>query len=736
MARRPARPDEDEERGKSPDQQILDEAKFRFRRAQDWENGFRKLFIDDVKFDLGDSDNGWQWPDNVKEDRDVNNRPCLTVNKTKTIILRLANEAKRNAPEPRVKPVGEKVSFDAAQVWESLIRHIFYISNAPAIFGTAKVNQLEGGIGYWRVSHDFVDDRSFDQDIRLEPLDPMEVYLDCDIKTVDGADAMWGFIFTEYDRKEFNKLFPDIILPSSSSPGLDDKDDWIRKDGVRTAEYYRINLAEDELVYLEDESGETWTGLRSEMPDGSPWKQVLQDYEEGKSGKDCKVRKIQNRQLEWFKIAGNEIIERRDGTEGSKKLKGRYIPIVREVGRERRVENRLYRAGLVRALKDAQRIYNYNTSSEVESVALQTKTPWIVAAEAIEGNETAWNNANTTNAAYLTWRHTDEEGQPIPPPERLNPPAPAQGFLDGMRIAAAELEMASGIQQPQQQNPALERTPAAINERSRAGDITNYDFTDNEMQAMRHTAVIILDLAPHIYDTERIVKIRAKDGTVSEITIDPKAQEAYHEDKPEGADKEAIKVLFNPTIGKFAVEADVGPAYQTQREQTWQAFIELIKGSPELMNIMGDLGFLAADFPLAQEIAERLRRNIEQTMPWLLKDSQVGPLIQKLTEQNGELTKQLSEVMERLAVERLKLKGKDQMRDLDAYDSETRRITAEGSAAKGMVELDLTGGFRKLVLDTMAQAMGWSPDEIEKANKSVISQQSDNAGEAPSATTQ
>ena len=100
------------------------------------------------------------------------------------------------------------------------------------------------------------------------------------------------------------------------------------------------------------------------------------------------------------------------------------------------------------------------------------------------------------------------------------------------------------------------------------------------------------------------------------------------------------------------------------------------------------------------------------------------------------MTKQLSEVMERLAVERLKLKGKDQMRDLDAYDSETRRITAEGSAAKGMVELDLTGGFRKLVLDTMAQAMGWSPDEIEKANKSVISQQSDNAGEAPSATTQ
>src|ERR1700677_116099 len=131
--------------GDTEDKKILREAKDRFRRAADWEGDFRKLYIDDVKFANGDSVNGWQWPDNVKQDRDINNRPCLTINKTKVIINKLVNEAKQNPPEPRIKPVGDKASYDAAMVWQDLIRHICYISHATALQGTAKESQLEGG---------------------------------------------------------------------------------------------------------------------------------------------------------------------------------------------------------------------------------------------------------------------------------------------------------------------------------------------------------------------------------------------------------------------------------------------------------------------------------------------------------------------------------------------------------------------------------------------------------------
>lgn len=728
MARRPrgVDPDQELEAGKSYDQRIIDEAKYRFRRAQEWEGGFRKLYTEDVKFANGDSDNGWQWPENIKRDRDLRNLPTLTVNKTKMHVLLLANEARQNPPQARVKPVGEKVSYDAAQVWEGLVRHIEYISNAQSIYIHTKEAQLEGGIGYLRLGHDFVDDRSFDQELRIEPLETLNTYLDCDIKRVDGSDAMWAFIYDEWDRKEFAKRFPDIRLPPPArGAGLDNRDDWIRNDAIRVAEYYRINLEEDELIYIEETDGSSWTGLRSEMP--SPWRDDLEAYAVGDKGADYKARKLMVRQLQWFKLAGDWIIDRNDGSDPQKKpLKGHYIPIARMVGRERIIENKLYRAGIVRTLKDQQRMYNYNSSGQVEVVALQTKTPWIIAAEAIEGNEAAWNNANRSNAAYLTYRAFDEDGNKIDPPQRLAPPVPAQGFLEGLRIAAAEMEMATGQYQGQQQNPnpMIERSPRAIDERSRMGQLANYDFTDNEMQCVRHLAVMIIDLAPHIYDTERVVKIRAADGTISDILIKPDQDVAYKDEKPT-KEGEAIKVLFNPKIGKFAVEADVGPAYQTQREEAWNAFVQIVGASPELMGIIGDLGFLAADWPMADKIAERLRRQIEQTAPWLLKDGQVGPLVQKLQTDLQTAQQQNADLMERLADARIKLKGKDEMRNIDVYDANTRRLSAEAGAVEGFLKLDEGGILAKMIQKTVGQMLGFSLEDIEKANAEAIANQSE-----------
>lgn len=714
MARRPRDSDDEALRSVSPDKRILDEAKERFKRAQDWEGDFRKLYTEDVKFANADGDNRWQWSDTITKDRDLANKPCLTINKTKPIVVSLSNESRQNQPSARIKPVGERVSFKAAQVWEGIIRHIEYISNAQSHYSKAKESQLEGGIGYWKIAHDYVDDESFDQELRIAPLEAPNVYLDCDIKTVDGSDAMWGFVFEEFASKEFLKQNPGVSLPPARSPGLDDKDDWIRGDSVRVAEYYRIVLKEDELLYIEDDGGETWTGLRSDMPE--KWRKDIEAYRAGKIGKDFKSRTVSTRQLQWFKIGGNEIIDRRDGSDDKHEiLKGKYIPIVRLPGRERRIEGKLYRAGLVRALKDAQRMYNYNTSGEVEVVALQTKSPWIVAAAAVEGNDTAWKNANTQNAAYLTFKHKDDDGTQLPEPKRLDPPQPAQGFLEGLKIAASELEMISGVHQPQEQNQTTERSPAAIYQRQRKGDVVNYDFTDSEMQAIRHTAVILIDLAPHIYDTERVVKIKADDGSISEVNISPDMDEAHQEQKPSKAG-EAIKVLFNPKIGKYAVQADVGPAYATQRQEAWDAFLQIVTNSPALVAKIGDLGFLAADFPMADKIAERLRRDIENTMPWLLEDSQVGPIVKNLQSELSNSQQQVAELLEKLADARLKMKGHEERHGIEVYEAQSKRLAAEGNAVADFVKLgDVIPELKFLIRQTIADALGKTMQEVEAA---------------------
>ena len=50
--------------------------------------------------------------------------------------------------------------------------------------------------------------------------------------------------------------------------------------------------------------------------------------------------------------------------------------------------------GILRAMKDAQRMYNYNASSQSWFVALQSKTP-IAPAKAIEQFESMWNTAES-----------------------------------------------------------------------------------------------------------------------------------------------------------------------------------------------------------------------------------------------------------------------------------------------------------------------------------------------------
>jgi Phage P22-like portal protein len=716
----------EEDRGKDADELILDEAKDRFKRWEEWEGDFRKLYLEDVKFAWADSDNKWQWPNDMQGQTQANDRPRLTVNKVSTHVKQVTNEARKKKAAIIIKPVGEMVSFKAAEVWEGLVRSIERNCSADNVYDDAIESAVEGGIGYCRVTTDYIDDDSFDQEIRIVPVqDHMGVALDTNIKQKDGSDAKWGFVFEDIPRKEFEKEYPEVDLPPSTAIGLNERDNWVRIDTVRVAEYYRIVIKKDELIYIEDDQGESATFRRSDVP--AKWKDLIDQFDEDNPDGRMKKRPIKVNKLEWYKIAGNEIVGRR-------KLKGKYIPIIRFLGREKRIDGKLERKGLVRPLKDPQRMYNYNTSGQVETAAMQTKTPWLVSAEAIEGNELTWNNANAYNMPYLPWRSRDSDGNEIPQPTRVEPPKSAEACIMGMKIAAAEMEMASGQYQPQREQNAnnIERSPRAIDERVGVGETSTYDFVDNAAASRRHIGNIILDLAPHTYDTHRVVKILAKDGSLQDVTISPDLSEAHQETQEE----EEVRILFNPKIGRYAVEADVGPAYATQRQEAWNAFINIVSNSPELTAKIGDLGFLAADFPMADKIAERLRRDIKANAPWLLDDKEVGPFVKQLQQQIEMLTadgknkdQSIGELLAQLASEKVKAKGKEEKREVEVYRAETDRIGILGNTVTDMT-YDV---LKPIIRQTLAEMLGFTLSGPEHDLQDTLDQQLHEADTAPPA---
>jgi hypothetical protein len=691
------------------DDRIVQEAKDRFKRCQDWETDFRRLYLLDTKFANADPYNGWQWPDDLRKDREKNKRPALTINKTKQYVLMITNNCRQNKPSINIRPMGQEASYEAAQILEGLVRHIEYISSAQNIYDEATESQVEGGVGYWRIIQRYTDDDSFDQELMISPVrDALSVFIDCDTKQKDASDARYGFVFDDIPEKEFKKQYPDVDFDevTGTGTGLGETDDWVRSDNIRVAEYYRILEKDDKLIHLEDEHGETAEFKLSAIPS-----KYRKKWEE--AGENYKSRDIVNKQLEWYKIAGSKIID-------SRKLKGRYVPLIRVVGIERIIEGRLERKGHVRTLTDPQRMYNYNSSAQVESAAMATKTKWIVPTDAISGNEVAWNNMNRDNAAYLTYKHKDEDGTDMPPPQRIDPAASTPAYLDGMKIAAAEMEMASGQVSQQQQNPAIERTPRAIDAREQKGETATYHFIDNLAIAIRHTGRVLLDLIPHIYDTERTIQILGKDGSQTRVQVSPDIDSAH---QVQSERDEVTEVLFNPKVGKYEVESDVGPAYASQRQEAWNAFTQLMTADNQLMNIIGDLAFLSADFPNADKIAERIKRNIRATTPWLL-DDQPGPVIAKLNEQIQKQSEQIAELLQKLAENKLAVKGHAEMRDIDAYDAKTRRLTAEGNVVANIIELGHGKQELDNLLDKTMHDMNMDHiDQIQEDNEQNINSQ-------------
>jgi hypothetical protein len=631
---------------KRSDSSIIAEAKKRFKRCEEWESESRARFVEDRKFANADSENGWQWNDKVRTARELDSRPCLTINKTRQHNLQIINDARQNKPSIDVRPVSNGATYEAAEVFESITRHIEYISNAQTIYDRASVFQVEGGIGYWRVVTDYADDESLDQEIFLRAVkDPLSIYLDPDITELDGSDARFGFVFDDMPHDLAKAKFPQFADAFPTADTLGKGNEWLSKDHVRVAEYFRKSEVTDRLISYVDQDGNRQTVRASAM---------AQPIVDGLiADPDTRTRDLIGSKIEWFQIIGDKIVDRNTWP-------GIYIPIVRVVGEETVIEGQLDRKGHTRSLKDPQRQYNFWSSGAAEFVALQSKSPYVAPVRSIEGLENYWENANTENFAVLPYNDVDDVGVEIARPQRSEPPVMAPAFIAGMQVARQELMEVSGQYQAEMGAPSNEKSGLAIQERQRQGDNATYHFIDHLAVAIRFTGKILIDLIPKIYDTPRIVRILGEDGTGEPVQLDPQAKQAYQEQT--NRDGQVVAKIFNPNVGRYDVQADIGPNYGTKRQEAFTALTQIVMRSENLMPIIGDIVFKAADFPMSDEVAERLARMVPAQAL-----GGPSPEIVGLQTQNQQLEAALAASIKALADEKKKV-------GVETYKAETARL--------------------------------------------------------------
>jgi hypothetical protein len=656
--------------GKPPksDSDILTTARARLDMAVSALAESREDEIDDLRFYAGSPDNHWQWPADVLATRGavqgqtINARPTLTINKLPQHVRQVTNDMRQNRPGAKVIPVDDNADVEVAEIFNGMIRHIEYISDADVAYDTACENQVSYGEGYITLMTEYCDENTFDQDIKIGRIrNSFSVYMDPLIQDPTGADAKYCFITEDLTKAEYERQYPDAApISTLQSLGVGDQSisNWLSEETVRIASYYYIDYDKTKL--------NLYPGNQSAF-EGTPEDKMLKDM----FGKPVKSRMSERPRVMYCKINGYEILEQKEWA-------GKWIPVIRVVGNEFEVDGRIYISGLVRNAKDAQRMYNYWVSQEAEMLALAPKAPFIGYGGQFEGYEDKWKTANTNNWPYLEVNPdvTDGQGAVLPLPQRAQPPMASTGLLQAKAGASEDIKSTTGQYNASLGMGSNERSGKAILARQREGDVGTFHYGDNLTRAVRHVARQLVDLIPKIYDTQRIARIIGEDGETKMVKINP--------DQPQPVNKIVneqgivIEKIYNPGVGKYDVVATTGPGYATKRQEALEAMAQLLQGNPQLWQVAGDLFVKNMDWPGAQEMSKRFAKTID---PKFLSDGEDDPALQAAQQQiqaMGAEMEQMHQMIENVgkSIEMQDMERKDFEAQIKLYDAETKRIAA------------------------------------------------------------
>ena len=665
---------------KSEKDPLFTEAMRRYKSAVEATQGNRVDMIDDQRFASGD-----QWPDDVKALRV--GRPMQTINRLPAFIDQIIGDARQNKVAIKVF-AGEDGDVEVAKIYSGLIRSIENRSNADFAYDTALEQTATFGFGAWRIKTRYVDDDTFDQEVTIERIpNALNVHFDPSAIQPDYSDAEYAIVVDSISKDEFKSRWPKASETNFQAEHM--QAGWSSGDTMQIAEYWHKERTPATLYLLNDGTATFDKPTAPEL--------VIRERQSEK----CAVK--------MCIMSGAEVLEHADWA-------GRYIPIIGVNGKEDMVDGKRILRGIVRHAKDPQRMYNYWRTIDTETKALAPKAPVMVTTKQLDGLDEYWSGALSGNLPYLPYN--PDPTAPIP--QRLNAGIQDKGFEQAAMLAVDEMKATTGIYSAALGEQSNETSGRAILARQREGDTANFAYIDNLSRAIRHSARVIIDLIPKIYDTERVVEIMGMDGQKKLEKIN-------------GArvnDDGMVEPVNDLTTGRYDLVVDVGPSYTTKRIEALNMMVEIAKMNPAIMQIAGDLIVKSMDWDGADAIAERLKRTVPAN---IIGDEEGEGKYKELPAEVTQMIEQGKQLIEQLQQENSQLKeeneDKDEDRRLKQYEIDVRAMleTAKLTAANPDVNALSMQVAQILAQSIMGQAAS-APDVTEE-NEQESDQPGMNFGE-------
>ena len=562
----------------SEDERIIRLARKRRQLAGDgWADIYDKA-SDDMQFvyDVGKG----QWPAQMRKDREKDRRPVVTVNKLQKFVRTLRGDALQNKPRMKVIPVDHLGDVRMAGLYNDLIREIEYLSDASTAYDTAYAHAVASSIGYYRIAHEFADEGSFDQCLRIKRvLNPSSVLFDPAAVEFEMEDARYCFVETMIDVAEFKAKWPQASIQDFTGHGIKLFGDWLQGDKVRVAEYFYKEPNHKTLVQLDN--GEILT--LSE--------QITPEFIRSKGNKIVRDRVVEAHDVKVVKMNGMEILESTDWP-------GKDIPIIPIFGDEIVVEGKRYYLSFLRGAKGSQELYNYWSTAATETVALTPKMPYMVDHRQIEGFENEWDEANRTNRMYIRYNAI----QGINKPTRERPADIPAAMISMMRTTAFDIEDHLGRYESSKGEASNERSRVAIVERIHQSDKGTFTFVDNYKKAIMAGTRQIIDLIPKVYDTQRALRV-----------MDDAGKERVENVNVPVIGKNGETIVKNDlSVGKFDIMASVGASMGSKREEMVDTMIKSMQFAPMLAPVIAPLVFKFSDVPGSDEIYQEVKKYVDK----------------------------------------------------------------------------------------------------------------------------
>lgn len=573
------------------DRAIIDEAIERFNLSDEAESTLRQEMREDKRFIAGH-----HWPDTIKAEREMDGRPCLTIDKIQPYINQITNQQRMSRPAIQVGPVDEFSDIETARIIQGIVRLIERDSRAELAYDHACQDQVGIGRGWWTITAEFAENESmtagmFVQDLKIRRVrNPLRIYRDPAAQEPDYSDGLFLHDLVDLPRKEFEAMYGAEAVKGLSTfeqsgghvPG------WLSRETVRVSKYWRVVIDRQKVYLGADGKVVPESALLAQLQPGQTldiFKDILKNS-----------RWLERKRVEWYLMTAAQILDR--GV-----WKAPFIPYIPVLGTELDQDGVVDLRGIVRSARDPMRRFDYMVTAEAESIGLAPKAPFI----GYKGQFTdpKWKDANRRNYPYLESEMLDINGERVPLPQRNVYEPPIRAIADGIRQADSDLRVVTGYyDQHPNESVGSERSGRAILARQRQGEIGNSHFIDNLARAITYTGKQLIALIPSYYDQFRIMRIMGEDGKPEPVGVFAGASQKPPESMPLPPGLKAIRDL---SVGKYDVTVKMGKSYQAAREEKQDALTALAQAAPPLVPQFADVWIGSYDWDGAQEIAQRLR---------------------------------------------------------------------------------------------------------------------------------